>query len=182
MTWEILDAFVDEAGIRRGPPTLGQTTGGSHTGGSFHYRRQARDYGLNDSDANAISRLFAPIAKAHPDLIPEMFGADGVGFDNGAPYQSPGHTGHHTHVAIGSGVTLEQLRAAGGGLDLAGAVPIAASTSSTAGISEAGFRRFLLVVAGAGLVLWGTVLLGLDLGAVRGATRIGGRVAGKLVK
>jgi hypothetical protein len=108
-TWEVLDAVVDAKGIRRGRPTAGQTTGGKHATGSLHYIARARDYGLADSDAHAISKLFAPVAARRPDLIPELSGSDGTGYDEGKPYQAPGHTNHHTHVAIGPGVGLAEL-------------------------------------------------------------------------
>jgi len=109
-TWEVLEAFVSAAGIRFGD-------GSRYRAGDpgFHGRNRARDFGLSNSDAHAISRLFAPIARANPELIPEMFGSDGVGYDEGRVYQAPGHTGDHTHVAIGLGVTLEQLQAARAG-------------------------------------------------------------------
>jgi len=106
-SWETIEAFVAAAGIRFGP---GSRTRPGDPG--FHGRGQARDFGLKNSDAHAVSRLFAPIARAYPRLVPEMFGSDGVGYDEGKVYQEPGHTGDHTHVAIGAGVTLEQLQAA----------------------------------------------------------------------
>jgi len=172
MGWPILDAVAAAHGLTVGSPTLGQTNGGKHANGSHHYTGNARDYGRT-SDAAGISRLFAPVAKAHPDIIPELFGIDGVGFDSGKPYQAGGHTGDHTHVAIGYGVTVERLEAAirgapGAPASTEGAANVNSSgPSKVKGISEGGLKRFLLITGGAGLTLWGLALVGLDLGAVR---------------
>lgn len=172
--YEVLEAFVAARGIRFG---TGSTLRPEDSD-SFHADGRARDFGLANSDADAISRLFNPIAMDHPELIPEVFGSDGVGTDLGQPYQAPGHTGDHTHVAIAAGVTLDQLQAAyTGGPVLPSPVtpgtpaPGSGGGSKGGGISDAGLKRFLLLVGGAGLVVWGLVLLGLDMGAVRTAVR-----------
>jgi hypothetical protein len=124
MTWQVLDQVVDDnAAFRRGAPTPGQTIAGTHASASYHYLGLARDYGMSDSDAVAISHLFAPLARSRPDLIPEMFGADGVGYSQGSPFQAPGHTGNHTHVAVAAGVTAQELESALGGANVRPPLP-----------------------------------------------------------
>jgi hypothetical protein len=121
--WRALDEVVAAAGHRFQPPVGGQShrPGGS-TWHGVEPGGHARDYGVLETDAYDIAKLFRPLAQHRPDLIPELFGADGVGFDEGAAYQAPGHTDDHTHIAIRPGVSAEMLLQALGGRLLAGAV------------------------------------------------------------
>ena len=108
--WRALDEVVAAFGLRYNPPVGGQAyRPGGDTWHGVEPGGHARDYGLIDADADAIAELFAPLAQSRSDLIPETFGSNGVGFDEGQPYQAPGHTGDHTHVAIRQGVTAGQL-------------------------------------------------------------------------
>lgn len=108
--WPALDVVVASAGLRHNPPVGGQSyRRGGTTWHGVEPGGHARDYGLIDADALAVARLFRPLAQHRPDLIPELFGADGIGHDEGSPYQAPGHTGDHTHVAIRPGVTADAI-------------------------------------------------------------------------
>jgi len=148
----------------------------------------ARDYGTNGCDARGISQLFAALAQAHPELIPESFGADGVGFDEGKRYQAPGHTGDHTHVAIRQGVTAEQLFTAAGQAPTPGPPPPPSAggaggggaVAHQTGITESGLRRFFLVIGGAFVATVGFLMVANEFSLVRGIVKAtpAGRVAG----
>jgi len=176
MGWQIIDAVAAAHGLQVGPPTVGQTTGGTHVSGSNHYAGLARDYGRG-SDAVGISRLFAPAAKAYPQVVTESYGIDGVGISHGSPFQPKNHTGDHTHVSVGAGVTLAQLESAvtaaakGGPLPPSPEAPDsgagAGATAGGAKVSESGLKRFFLILGGAGLMAWGLAVVGIDLGALR---------------
>lgn len=162
--YEVIEAFLARRGVRFGP---GSTLRPGDAD-SWHGTGQARDFGLANSDADLISRIFAPIAQAHGDLVVELFGSDGTGFDAGLPYQAPGHTGDHTHVAVAPGTTLEQLEAAAAGVG----VPMATSTTtppSTAAPdpekasawlgNPRGIWRIIEGIIGAGAILAGLIML-----------------------
>jgi hypothetical protein len=175
MTWQVLDQVVDDRGIRRGAPTPGQTIAGTHASASYHYLGLARDYGMSDSDAVAISHLFAPLARSRPDLIPEMFGADGVGYSQGSPFQPAGHTGSHTHVAVAAGVTAQELESALGGANVAPATPGASTAGSAVGsLAFVGKTstaiRLVEILVGSVLILMGLVALSKALKGASWAT------------
>lgn len=167
MSWQVLDELARRHGLQVGAPTVGQTVGGTHVNGSWHYLGLARDYGRT-SDPVGISKLFAPLARSRPDLIPELFGYDGVGFDNGKPYQAAGHTGDHTHVAVRAGVTVDQLESALAGSSVAPA-PSGGSTAVSGGASGVGSLAFIgktstairltEILVGSVLILMGLVAL-----------------------
>ncbi|MCA1569721.1 MAG: hypothetical protein LC798_05250 [Chloroflexi bacterium] len=161
--WEVIEEFTRRKGITFG---AGSRTRPGDPG--FHGRGQARDFGNrgagnSPASANAISALFVPIARAHPALVPEVFGHDGVGVDEGKTYQAGGHTGDHTHVAIGAGVTVEQLEAASAGMMVGAGVGPMIPVSETLDLAGGWLRRLLMVLAGALLMGWGLGLLGIDL-------------------
>ncbi len=102
--WPSIDAYLRAAGLRVGPPTMGQTTGGRHVSGSLHYDDRARDYGRT-SDYVAIARFLTPIALDPSGPIEELFGP-GVSIKNGRRIpQVSGHDGH-THVGLKRGRSM----------------------------------------------------------------------------
>lgn len=165
--WEVIEAFLTRRGVRFGP-------GSSLRPGdadSWHGQGQARDFGLANSDADLIARIFAPIAQAHGDLVVELFGSEGTGYNDGQPYQAPGHTGDHTHVALAPGTTLDQLEAAAAGLP----VPPAGQTDgegADAGKASAwlanphGVWRIFEGIIGIGAILAGLIMLSRTLRTV----------------
>ena len=116
--WRALDVVVSAAGLRHNNPPAKDQAYRPGKVGSWHGRDggHARDYGMIEADAFAIAALLRPLAIHRPDLIPELFGADGIGTDEGSPYQPENHTDDHTHVAIRQGVTAGDLLAALGDL------------------------------------------------------------------
>lgn len=170
--WNDLDAFLSARGIRYGAPTLGQTTGGTHVDGSYHYLGLARDYGSSNSDMPAIIQAFRPYAVPGGPVV-ELFGP-GVSIKNGAAIPQVAGHGDHVHVAIRAGATLGQAPPAssapassGGG----GGGPLSAITApltalaglSSAAVNPATWRRLGLVLAGSTLVALGAVILKRDL-------------------
>lgn len=99
--WNDIDAYLVARGVRIGPPTIGQTTGGTHTTArSFHYSGMARDYG-RDSDRLAIVAALAPLAQGAGAPIRELFYAPtNTFFDEGRPFtpSTKLREGHQTHV------------------------------------------------------------------------------------
>lgn len=113
MGWQQIDAYLTSKGVRIGPPTLGQTTGGTHASGSYHYVGLARDYGASNSDSLGVFNTLAPLATGKNPPIIELYGSDGRGFKNGQPVDgakydpaSVAPLSRHTHVAIAAGATL----------------------------------------------------------------------------
>ena len=101
--WTEIDAYLKARGVRIGPPTREQTTGGKHVPTSYHYRGTARDYGVHDSDATAVARALKPLACQANSPIAELFFAPlNVWYKHG--YSIPGfHVGghqDHCHVAL----------------------------------------------------------------------------------
>ena len=107
--WAEIDRYLTSLGVRIGKPTIGQTTGGTHTTTSWHYKGQARDYGQSNSDLAAILVALYPYALGVGAPIIELYGRD-VFMKNGraiAPSRAlrDGHQ-NHVHVAIAPGRTL----------------------------------------------------------------------------
>lgn len=102
-TWREIDQFLRSRGIRIGPPTTGQTTGGKHAPTSYHYEGTARDYGLYDSDAPAVARALQPVAAQPNSPIAELFFAPlNIWYKHGhrVPGSSIGGHQDHCHVAL----------------------------------------------------------------------------------
>lgn len=98
-TWPDIDLYLSGLGIRIGTPTIGQTTGGVHAPGSYHYLGRARDYGQSNSDMRAIWDALLPYAQGPGHQLVELFGPWGAwraGRDIG---YVGGHT-DHVHAAI----------------------------------------------------------------------------------
>lgn len=110
MGWSTLDDYAKAKGVRIGAPSPGQTLGGTHASGSYHYAGLARDYG-RESDAAGVERLFAPLASGKNPPIVELFGIGGTSLKDGKALspEPAGHVGNHTHVAIRAGVSLADL-------------------------------------------------------------------------
>ncbi len=83
-------------------PTLGQSTGGQHAAGSYHYQGRAVDFGdANNSRAN-LDRM-AAYARANPGQFKELFfNPLGWGIKNGQIVRGLTVAGHdnHMHVAM----------------------------------------------------------------------------------
>lgn len=82
-------------------PGNGQTTGGKHAPGSYHYSGRAVDYG-NGRNSDAKLRELAGYAFAHPKLFKELFYAPtGQYIKNGVVHKGAGAEGHgdHLHMA-----------------------------------------------------------------------------------
>jgi hypothetical protein len=110
--WELIDQLLERAGVRIGAPTPGQTTGGTHVNGSFHYEGRARDYGRSTSDVRAITQALLPYATGDGAPIVELFDStSGVFMDNGVAIKPSEELrqGHydHVHVALRAGATLD---------------------------------------------------------------------------
>lgn len=72
--WEnILNWLRADAHIPHGPPSVGQTTGGKHAAGSYHYRRTAMDSGWSDADASRVARTLEPYALGPGRVLAELF-------------------------------------------------------------------------------------------------------------
>jgi hypothetical protein len=102
--WPELDAYLRARGIRVGTATLGQTTGGKHAAGSYHYQGLARDHGLYNCDCQAIADALLPLAKGPNHIIVELIWTPsdraGTYYKNGYSY-TPSATlarGHRDHV------------------------------------------------------------------------------------
>lgn len=159
--WQVIDAYVRAHGLAQRPRTIGQTIGGTHAKGSYHYLGLAVDYGVNDSEADQIAALLRPLATGPGCPLVELFGSDGTSLKDGVPLipEPAGEAGTDTHAAIRAGVT-----------SLDGYVPASmdvvspASTSSTSSSLSFFGRastivRVLEVIAGAALILMGLVQL-----------------------
>lgn len=107
--WRNIDLFLRSRGVRIGPPTKGQTTGGAHKPNSFHYHGLARDYGRSNSDLREILGELLPYAGGADRVVEELFGLNTY-FDGGrAITPSKGlWASHqdHVHVALRAGRTL----------------------------------------------------------------------------
>lgn len=169
--WAVIDQYVRAHGLAARPRTIGQTAGGTHASGSYHYIGQAVDYGRSDSESDAIAQLLLPLATGAGAPIVELFGSDGTSMKNGAPLspEPEGHRGSHTHVAIRAGVET-----------LDGWAPSSATSSATFAAADTGkidpvaalgrpgtALRALELTAGAILILMGLVALS---NALKGAT------------
>lgn len=181
--WNALDGLLAARGVRFGPPTVGQTTGGSHAHGSYHYAGLARDYG-SGSDLTAILATFRPYATGAGAPIVELFGLDTF-LDDGRPFTPSAdlRADHQTHVhaAIRPGAILDP---AGALMKWAGAPAPAPELAADAGAAQAGglvgaaqnvlgvfralldptfWRRVGLVAGGAALAALGLALFRRDL-------------------
>ena len=116
-TWQNMDCFLAEQGIRVGAPSLGQTTGGNHVPNSLHYEGRARDYGDADSDVWAIYYALLPYA-GPGGVVEELFwdpAGPGGSRDLGRPVNPIGGHSDHVHAALYEGATLPCAGGAGGG-------------------------------------------------------------------
>jgi hypothetical protein len=107
--WRNIDRFLAAHGVKIGPPTLGQTTGGAHKPNSFHYQGLARDYGRSSSDLPRILEVLRPWAIGPDRVLEELFGL-ALYIDAGrifAPAKGlwASHQ-DHVHVALRAGRTL----------------------------------------------------------------------------
>jgi hypothetical protein len=76
--WQELDVYLDARGIHRGPARIGQTTGGAHAAGSYHYAGLARDYGDVDGPIRPIFDALLPLATRTDYALVELFGPWGL--------------------------------------------------------------------------------------------------------
>jgi hypothetical protein len=102
--WQSLDEFLRGLGIRVGDPTAGQTTGGTHVDGSYHYLGLGRDYGAS-SDRDAIALALLPFADEPGDPLDELFYSPlNIFYDEGRAITPSAslRSGHqdHVHVAL----------------------------------------------------------------------------------
>ncbi|WP_321478152.1 peptidoglycan-binding domain-containing protein [uncultured Paludibaculum sp.] len=105
-SWKEIDDYLRAHGVRIGPPTTGQTTGGGHATNSYHYIGTARDYGLYDSDAAAVACCLHPVARMRGTAIAELFfGPLNIWYVNGSRVPGSSIGGHmdHCHVALAPG-------------------------------------------------------------------------------
>jgi hypothetical protein len=110
--WQLLDDFLAGRGIRYGPPSLEQTTGGDHAPGSLHYDGLARDYGRSNSDVGAISAALVPFAKGPNAPIVELFDSvSNIFYDNGVEFTPSDELRRthydHVHAALRAGANLD---------------------------------------------------------------------------
>ena len=98
-TWADIDQYLSSLHIRIGTPTVGQTTGGVHAPGSYHYTGRARDYGSMTSDMRAIWDALLPFAKGPNYQLVELFGPWGA-WKAGRDIQYVGGHTDHVHAAI----------------------------------------------------------------------------------
>ncbi|HKZ18471.1 MAG TPA: hypothetical protein VJQ57_00015, partial [Acidimicrobiia bacterium] len=96
-TWADIDLYLSNLGIRIGTPTIGQTVGGVHAPGSYHYAGRARDYGQSTSDMRAIWDALLPHARS--GVLIELFGPWGAWKAGRDIEYIGGHT-DHVHAAI----------------------------------------------------------------------------------
>lgn len=102
--WESIDRALALLGLRYGPPSLGQTVGGTHVAGSEHYAGRARDYGTSDSDAGAIAQALVPYATGPDAVVDELFFSPaGIFYDKGQAFTPSAELrqGHYSHVHVG---------------------------------------------------------------------------------
>ena len=98
-TWADIDAYLQSLHIRIGTPTIGQTTGGVHAPGSYHYQGRARDYGSMTSDMRAIWDALLPFAQGDDHQLGELVGPWGAWKAGRDIEYIGGHT-DHVHAAI----------------------------------------------------------------------------------
>ena len=101
--WREIDDFLRAHHVRIGRPTVEQTTGGGHSEKSYHYAGTARDYGLWDSDAEAVARCLHPVAVMRHSPIAELFfGPLNIWYQDGRRVPGSSIGGHmdHCHVAL----------------------------------------------------------------------------------
>lgn len=141
--WRSIDAYLAAKGVRFGPPTIGQTTGGTHAKSSLHYVGRARDYGRSNSDLARILVELKPFAAGPAHLIQELYGV-ATYWKSGRPIVPSRslRASHQDHVHVGlradallpderpppplevpprmnvtiSGVVVDVLKAPGGGV------------------------------------------------------------------
>jgi hypothetical protein len=104
--WQQIDSYLTARGVRIGRPTIGQTTGGSHTKGSLHFQRRARDYGDADSDLPAVWAALLPLAQGPGWTLEELFYDPGGGWDSGRSVGPIGGHRDHVHAGIGVGKSM----------------------------------------------------------------------------
>lgn len=112
--WREIDAYLKAHHVRIGPPTQMQTTGGGHSERSYHYAGTARDYGLWDSDAEAVARCLHPVAAARNSPLAELFfGPLNIWYQDGRRVRGDSIGGHmdHCHAALVPGRHLTPGRA-----------------------------------------------------------------------
>lgn len=157
--WQSIDNALSALGLRFGPPTADQTTGGSHAPNSEHYAGRARDYGDASSDVSAITKALLPYATGPNAPIDELFSSrDGVFMANGERIV-PGDAlrqDHydHVHVGVRSGVDLAAL------IDpTAAAASSSAPTGTLTGLNVNGVGGIattaLFLAAGVGAIIVG---------------------------
>lgn len=102
--WQEIDRYIRAHGIRVGAPTVGQTTGGGHSPGSYHYKGLARDYGtLDGSEPHRIARLLNPLARNPEGPLYELyFALTDTWWKNGQRMSAASIGGHrdHCHVSL----------------------------------------------------------------------------------
>ena len=98
-TWADIDLYLSGRGIRIGTPTIGQTVGGVHAPGSYHYLGRARDYGQSTSDMRAIWDALLPYAQGPGHQLVELFGPWGA-WKAGRDIEYVGGHTDHVHAAI----------------------------------------------------------------------------------
>lgn len=110
MSWQEIDRYIRSLGIRCDERAPGQTSAGVHSTTSWHYHGLAVDYGLADSDADAIARALEPFAQGPDAPLVELFGSvPGLHYKNGVYTgvdPTGGHENNHTHAAIRRGAAL----------------------------------------------------------------------------
>lgn len=116
--WEEIHSFVQSrlGSDVAADPTPGQSNRGPTGGGTSHHfeavgpdgvaRSHAIDYGLANSDANAIFDLLLPLAQGPGAPIRELFFDPRGGFDEGIDIGPIGSHDDHVHVAIHLGAQL----------------------------------------------------------------------------
>lgn len=113
-SWQDLDDWLRSKGINVGAPSTGQTTGGSHVQGSYHYQGLGRDYG-NESDERAVALALVPLAQGPNRVLDELYYSPlGIFYDNGVAINPNEHPSirdtHYDHVHAG-------VRAGGASID-----------------------------------------------------------------
>jgi hypothetical protein len=112
-----IEDAVRKLGIKFGPPTIGQTTGGKHSSGSSHYAGLAVDFGDATSDSGAIAKALEKYAKGKNAPISELiYSKMNIGYKNGSNVGEAGYGARtwadhmdHVHVAVREGVNLADV-------------------------------------------------------------------------
>lgn len=161
--WPELDDFLKKRGIRYGAPTVGQTTGGTHVDGSYHYAGLARDYGDANSDVPAILAAFLPYAQGSDYTIAELFGLN-VYWKNGKQFTPSAdlRADHqdHAHVAVrplSKPSLFDQVKsAAGDAAAIAGLTAVAGPAGAVlAGVQATGGSALDTLTGGAASAITG---------------------------